>query len=91
MNATVIVHWPGKDTAACALHAEQLDKLALHMGFALSISPVEGEVECANCLNESIGKLQRLAAEAIHPTSPSPGHAEDCPCHRCRTYRGEHP
>lgn len=31
-------------------------------------------------------RLRELTNEALHPTSPSPGHSEGCPCHRCRMY-----
>src|SRR6266700_2672639 len=57
MEATHIVHWPGKDTAACAHHASLLRKLAVHMGFELSVTPCDRIAftarECANCANEA--------------------------------------
>lgn len=53
MKASVIVHWPGKDTAARVDHAVKLASLASAMGFALSSTPCSEEVECANCENEA--------------------------------------
>ena len=32
-------------------------------------------------------RLKQLTDEAIHPTTPSPGHAAGCVCHRCRIAR----
>jgi len=52
-NATVIVHWPGKDTAACDDHARRLQNLALHIGLPnLSSTPATEVVQCQNCVNE---------------------------------------
>ena len=53
MLATVIVHWPGKSTAACPIHALKLHGLAGVLGFALTTTPVESEKECDNCANEA--------------------------------------
>lgn len=53
MRATQIVHWPGKDTAACDEHANKLKSLAAHMGFAVSCTPVVAEEVCTNCENEA--------------------------------------
>lgn len=53
MKASLIVHWPGKDTPACVDHAVKLAKLAISMGFAVSSTPCEDETECANCANEA--------------------------------------
>ena len=52
MLATVIVHWPGKSTAACPIHALKLQGLAGVLGFSLTTTPVESERECANCASE---------------------------------------
>jgi hypothetical protein len=52
MQATQVVHWPGKDTLACDNHAAKLINLGAHMGFAVSTTPCETEVECTNCENE---------------------------------------
>lgn len=52
--ATQIVHWPGKDTAACDKHATQLRGLASMMGFPISSTIVLSEdIPCANCENEA--------------------------------------
>jgi hypothetical protein len=53
MTATKIVHWPGKDTAACDDHTEQLKTLAKVMGFVVSVTPLRESIPCANCKNES--------------------------------------
>lgn len=51
-KATQIVHWPGKDTAACDVHANQLKALAnMLIGF-LSVTPCGDGIECDNCKNE---------------------------------------
>lgn len=51
--ATQIVHWPGKDTAACDKHAQQLRKLASAMGFTVSSSiALNYEIPCDNCVTE---------------------------------------
>lgn len=50
--ATQIVHWPGRDTAACDDHMMKLLRLAQHMGFVVSVTPYEPTI-CANCENES--------------------------------------
>lgn len=53
--AIVIVHWPGKDTPACLVHAAKLMKLGEFMGFAVSSTPIDLSAEppeCANCKNE---------------------------------------
>lgn len=52
MKATVIVHWPGKDTPACDAHADKLRSLANSMGFVVSETPCLIEIECTNCENE---------------------------------------
>jgi hypothetical protein len=51
--ATLIVHWPGKDTPACEDHAQKLQSLADVMGFTLSATPCFEEKMCANCENEA--------------------------------------
>jgi hypothetical protein len=51
-KATVIVHWPGKDTAACEIHLLKLENVARAMGFTVSSTPVVVEQECTNCVNE---------------------------------------
>lgn len=51
--ATQIVHWPGKDTAACDKHAAQLRGLASMMGFPVSSTiALSEDIPCANCANE---------------------------------------
>jgi len=58
--ATQIVHWPGKDTAACDKHAAQLRNLASVMGIVLSSTThLDQEIPCANCANveKSKGRL----------------------------------
>lgn len=32
-------------------------------------------------------RVKEITEEALHPTSPTPGHSLMCPCHRCRMYR----
>jgi hypothetical protein len=51
--ATQIVHWPGKDTAACDDHAEKLKSLGRVMGFTVSSTPCPAVMECTNCQNEA--------------------------------------
>lgn len=52
--ATQIVHWPGKDTAACDRHAAQLRGLASMMGFPVSSTiALSEDIPCANCANEA--------------------------------------
>jgi len=50
--ATQIVHWPGKDTAACDEHLRKMAGLAALLGFRLSWTPCE-ETVCANCETEA--------------------------------------
>jgi len=51
--ATQIVHWPGKDTPACDVHAAKLKALgAMLVGF-VSSTPCTEELACTNCENES--------------------------------------
>lgn len=53
MQATVIVHWPGKDTAACPGHALKLRSLGMFMAGMVPLeSPCEDDRECDNCRNE---------------------------------------
>jgi hypothetical protein len=57
MKATQVVHWPGKDTAACDDHFGKLVALAAHMGFRVSWTPCEDEdTICENCKNEAQSK-----------------------------------
>jgi|HubBroStandDraft_2_1064218.scaffolds.fasta_scaffold343286_1 hypothetical protein len=58
MNAIVIVHWPGQDTPACAIHAEKLVNLGRVMGFNVSSTVLLTEQECTNCVNEAKKKEQ---------------------------------
>lgn len=37
-------------------------------------------------IEEDLKRVEEITEEALHPTSPFPGHAEGCPCHRCRMY-----
>lgn len=48
-EATVIVHWPGKDTPACDFHAAQLVEVGARMGFRVSTTPCVWPQYCANC------------------------------------------
>lgn len=48
--ATVIVHWPGKDTPACDDHMRQLIGLGYTLGIQVSCTPCE-ETVCQNCAN----------------------------------------
>jgi hypothetical protein len=56
MSATQIVHWPGRDTAACDDHANKLRALARGV-FGIDVSstalPPDAEVPCGNCVNEA--------------------------------------
>lgn len=55
--ATQIVHWPGKDTAACDKHAARLRGLASMMGFPVSSTiALSEDIPCANCSNEEKAK-----------------------------------
>jgi uncharacterized NAD-dependent epimerase/dehydratase family protein len=51
-TAIVVVHWPGKDTPACADHASKLSLLARHIGFTVTMTPCEVEAVCTNCRND---------------------------------------
>lgn len=53
LNATVIVHWPGKDVAACPEHSAKLQRLASVMGFPLTATPCLPTL-CRNCINERV-------------------------------------
>jgi hypothetical protein len=56
MKATQIVHWPGKDTAACDDHAAKLRSLGRFMcGMIPDSTPISenAEVLCDNCVNEA--------------------------------------
>lgn len=50
MKANQIVHWAGKDTAACEEHMHQLLGLGRIMGFVVTATPCE-ETDCDNCKN----------------------------------------
>lgn len=39
--ATHTVYWPGQTTKQCDFHAKQLQALGTHMGFHVSIEPLE--------------------------------------------------
>lgn len=59
MIATVIVHWPGKDVAACHFHAMKLMDIARTIDCDVSVTPIissEPEVQCKNCENEAAAK-----------------------------------
>lgn len=58
-NATVIVHWPGKDVPACDDHALKLRNLSGVLGFALSSTPAPEGSTCTNCENETKAKETR--------------------------------
>ena len=54
VKATKLVHWPTGKTYACAHHAEALKKIAASMKIHIAIDDyIEGEMLCANCLNEN--------------------------------------
>jgi len=56
-KATVIVHWPGQDTAACLEHHLKIQRLASVLGLALSYTPcADADIECTNCRNEQLAK-----------------------------------
>ena len=38
-------------------------------------------------LQQDLRRLEEINEEALNPTTPSPGHAEGCVCHRCRIAR----
>ncbi|MGB7023881.1 MAG: hypothetical protein WBD73_08800 [Candidatus Acidiferrales bacterium] len=48
-----IVHWPGKDTLACPLHAAKLKALGNAMGFVVNSTPSRIGGVCQNCENEA--------------------------------------
>jgi hypothetical protein len=50
--ATVIVHWPGKDGAACDACAAKLRTLAGILGFSVSSTPCVVPLACQSCENE---------------------------------------
>lgn len=52
MKAKNIVHWPGKEVAACLIHTEKLKVLAQAMGFSITTEPCFTEEVCKNCENE---------------------------------------
>ena len=56
--ATHRVHWPGKDTAACEDHLQQLLNLAAVMGFRLSCTPC-AETVCENCKNAAEAEAKK--------------------------------
>lgn len=52
-EVTEIVHWPGKDTPACAEHSEKLKALGAAMGVVVSSTPWPAGGVCKNCENEA--------------------------------------
>jgi hypothetical protein len=60
MVATQIVHWPGRDAAACDDHANKLRTISRVIGFDLSSTalPPDTEIPCANCVNEAKVKVK---------------------------------
>ena len=50
--ATVMVHWPGKDTPACDEHAAKLKALGSMLVGFVSSTPVTEGIVCTNCENE---------------------------------------
>ena len=58
-QATLIVHWPGKEVPACAQHAIKLMRIGEHMGCPVSVDFYYGELPCTNCENEA----KKAAAE----------------------------
>lgn len=53
MKATLLVHWPGKDTLACEDHAKKLVNLGSVLGCSVSMTTYNGDAECDNCANEA--------------------------------------
>jgi hypothetical protein len=51
--ATQIVHWPGRDTAACEDHLRKLVGLGAILGIMISWTPCE-ETVCENCKTEAV-------------------------------------
>lgn len=43
----------------------------------------EATVEDRNLVHD-ITRAEQLTNEALNPTTPAPGHAAGCVCHRCR-------
>lgn len=37
-----------------------------------------------------IERLIAITKEALHPTTPTPGHPDYCVCHRCRTFEQDY-
>ena len=57
LNATVILHWPGKSTAMCDVHHEKANGIAKAMGMpVVSFSKIDVNEPhppvCKNCQNE---------------------------------------
>jgi hypothetical protein len=53
MKATILVHWPGKDTLACDEHARKLVALGNVLGSHVPLTTYNGDAECTNCENEA--------------------------------------
>jgi len=51
--ALFIVHWPGKDVAACTEHADKLRAVGATLGLMVSMTPSLEYLECSNCRNEA--------------------------------------
>lgn len=84
MKATSMVHWPGKDTAACPDHLVKLVGLSAVLGFQLSWTPLEIEIECDNCASEakkdeSIRKARNAQTEnsGEGPIPPGPAQRDE--------------
>jgi len=52
-DATVIVHWLGKDTPFCNNHALKLVDLGKVLGIRVSSTPAANGEQCTNCINEA--------------------------------------
>lgn len=51
--AAVVVHTPSGPTNACIEHAEKIVSLFRFMGAHVNCTPIDGSVNCDNCMNES--------------------------------------
>lgn len=52
-KATVVAYWPGKEVPACPEHLSKLVGVAAVLGFQLSWTTCDEELECSNCQSEA--------------------------------------
>lgn len=57
--AVVMVHTPSGPTPACENHAMKLAKLFHYLGAHVNTTPLESEMECANCVNQQKKREQQ--------------------------------